>query len=109
MKRLAPVPGQGFFLSFKYVERLAQHELEAKEVLGNEPGARRASGGYQRRFPMTKVQTAPYTLSSVSDGDLFSHTQQNHQPANHHGRATRLISAAAQLLPVLCRGQALEA
>ena len=27
-------------------ERLAHQELEAKEVLGNEPGARRASGGH---------------------------------------------------------------
>ena len=61
---------------------------------------------------MTQVQTAtaaPSPLSSIPNGDLFSHPQQNHQPANHHGRATRLVSAAAQLLPVLCRGQALEA
>ena len=54
---------------------------------------------------MTQVQTA----SSIPNGDLFSRTQQNHQPASHHDRATRLISAAEQLLPVLCRGQALEA
>ena len=53
---------------------------------------------------MTQIQTAPSTLSSIPNGDLFSHKQQN-----HHSRATRLISAAAQLLPVLCRGQALEA
>ena len=52
---------------------------------------------------MTQVQTA----SSIPNGDLFSHKQQNHH--NHDSRATRLISAAAQLLPVLCRGQALEA
>ena len=67
---------------------------------------------------MTQVQTATAaptaspalsSLSSIPDGDLFSHRQQNHQPTNHHDRATRLISAAAQLLPVLCRGQALEA
>ena len=61
---------------------------------------------------MTQVQTAnavPSTLSSIPNGDLFSHPQQNHQPDSHYKRATRLIAAAEQLLPVLCRGQALEA
>ena len=62
---------------------------------------------------MTQVQTAtaaPSPLSSIPNGDLFSHTQQNHHSHHsHHSRATRLISAAEQLLPLLCRGQALEA
>ena len=54
---------------------------------------------------MTQVQTA----SSIPNGDLFSHKPQIRQPDSHHSRATRLISAAEQLLSVLCRGQALEA
>ena len=33
MKRLAPVPGQGFFFSFQYVERLAHIEATVHDRL----------------------------------------------------------------------------
>ncbi len=63
---------------------------------------------------MTQAQTATLITTSsvppsVLDGDLFTHAPEVREPDKEQDRAVQLISAAEELLVVLCRGQALDA